>query len=128
MVHRITKHSWLSLMAALLLIGLSGCYYDNEEELYQYYYQQNACDTSSISFSGDIFPIIQGNCATVGCHVAGGSAPGIFSNYAGVMDKVNNGSFENRVLIQRDMPPAGALTDCQINLIQAWLNAGAPDN
>lgn len=128
MVHRIIKTMQTTGLALMLAMGLSGCYYDNEEELYQFYYAENACDTSAISFAGDIFPIIQGNCATVGCHVAGGSAPGIFSNYAGVMDKVNNSSFENRVLIQRDMPPNGALTDCQINLIQAWLNAGTPDN
>lgn len=128
MVHRIINAMHIAGLAIVLAVGLSGCYYDNEEELYQYYYEENACDTTAVSFSEDIFPIIQGNCATTGCHVAGGSAPGIFSNYAGVMDKVNNGSFENRVLVQRDMPPNGSLTDCQINLIQAWLNAGSPDN
>lgn len=128
MAHPITKFTSWPVMVALLLLTLSGCYYDNEEELYQYYYQANACDTTNVSFAADIFPIIQGNCATAGCHVAGGGGPGIFSNYAGIMDKVNNGSFENRVLIQRDMPPSGALTDCQINLLQAWLRAGTPNN
>lgn len=128
MAHRITNYIAVLGLPLLFALGLSGCYYDNEEELYEHYYAENACDTANISFSEDIFPIIQGNCSTAGCHVAGGSAPGIFSNYAGVMDKVNNGSFENRVIVQRDMPPNGSLTECQINLIQAWLSAGAPDN
>lgn len=118
---------YLSIVLAGSMV-LQGCYYDNEEDLYQNYYAQNKCDTANVSFAQDIQPIIQGNCATTGCHVAGGSGPGIFTNYAGLMEKVNNGSFENRVLVQRTMPPNSSLSDCQLQLLRAWLNAGAPDN
>ena len=114
------------LFAVLSVLG--GCYYDNEEELYEYWYQQNTCDTVDVSFQEDIFPIIQGNCATTGCHVAGGSGNGIFENYANVKAKVDNGSFHNRVVVQRDMPPSQPLNDCQIAQIDSWINQGAPDN
>lgn len=113
---------------ALMAMALTGCYYDNEEELYQYYYSDNQCDTSNVTFNQDVFPIIQGNCATTGCHEAGGTGNGIFENYAGLKAKVDNGSFLTRVIQQRTMPPSAPLNDCQVNMLTAWLNAGAPNN
>jgi hypothetical protein len=109
-----------------IVLSLNACYYDNEEELYPS--DKLTCDTIGISFSQDIFPIFQGNCSTVGCHVAGGSAPGIFENYAGIKSKVDNGSIEVRVLVRKDMPPARPLNECQLLQIRAWLDAGAPNN
>jgi hypothetical protein len=118
------------LSTVLLLAGLAaaGCYYDNEEELYQFYYDSNPCDTSAITFSGTVFPIIQGNCTTTGCHVAGGTGPGLMENYAQVKALVDNGKFEDRVLVRRDMPPSAPLTPCQIQHLTLWIDAGAPDN
>jgi hypothetical protein len=116
----------LVILLVLVAIGLNACYYDNVEELYPSGGQQ--CDSTSVSFSQHIFPIFQGNCSTIGCHVAGGSAPGIFENYAGIKAKVDNGSMEQRVLIRKDMPPAQPLNDCQLAQIQAWIDAGAPNN
>ncbi len=130
MAHQIIK--LLSFRFLALLLGISfiasSCYYDKEDVLYENYYAQNQCDTVNVSFSNDIMPIIQGNCATTGCHVQGGSGPGIFVNYNGMMEKVNNGSFEKRVLIEKNMPPSAPLSDCQQAIIRAWLKAGAPNN
>lgn len=130
MVHQTIKELPVLLLAFLgaVLLMLSSCYKDNEEDLYKNYYSQNQCDTSNVSFASDIMPIIQGNCATTGCHVQGGAGPGIFVNYNGLMEKVNSGTFEQRVLIDKNMPPAAPLSVCQQNLIRAWLNAGAPNN
>lgn len=129
MALRITKRIGASLGGlALMTMALTGCYYDNEEELYQYYYENNQCDTANVTFADDIFPIIQGNCAISGCHIAGGAGNGIFENHAGVKAKVDNGSFFTRVIDQRDMPPGAPLNDCQIEKLTAWLNAGAPNN
>ncbi len=116
------------VLVGIALLMLSSCYKDNEEDLYKNYYSQDQCDTASVSFSKDIMPVIKGNCAISGCHVQGGAAPGIFTNYNGVMDKVKNGTFEKRVLIDKNMPPAAPLSDCQQSLIRAWLNAGSPNN
>lgn len=112
----------LSLTSILLFGGIlmfSSCYYDNEEELYEYYNQSNPCDTAAVSFANDIMPMIQGNCVT-GCHVAGGTGNGIFENYAEVKAKVDNGSMQQRVVITQDMPPGTSLTDCQISQMEAW--------
>lgn len=121
------------MLRGILFLGLlaaiaAGCYYDNEEELYEFYYAGNPCDTSMTSFSSIIFPIIQGNCSISGCHVAGGTGPGLFENYDQVKSFVDNGKLENRALVQRDMPPSGPLTNCQIALIQRWIDRGAPND
>ena len=107
---------------------LGACYYDNEEELYELYYNANPCDTSTVTFSGTIFPIIQGNCSISGCHIAGGTGPGLFENYDQVKSFVDNGKLENRVLVLKNMPPISPLTNCQQLQIQQWLDRGAPND
>lgn len=109
----------------LALLASSSCYYDKEEELYP---NNGVCDTTSISYATNIEPIIDGKCATSGCHVGGGSGNGIFDSYNAVKAKVDNGSFANRVLVVKDMPPSGLLTECQLKWIELWIAAGAPNN
>jgi hypothetical protein len=50
-----------------------------------------------VSFARDVKPIIQQNCATYGCHVAG-FPDGDFNNFTALKEKVNNGSFKNSVI------------------------------
>jgi hypothetical protein len=121
-----TRIAFFGTLLAMFIVA--GCYYDNGEELYQFYYEANPCDTTITTFADVVFPIIQANCATTGCHVAGGSGPGLYENYDQVKGSVDDGKLENRVLIQKDMPPSGPLTDCQMALIQRWLNNGAQNN
>ena len=119
----------IALVSALVVAGfIPGCYYDNEEELYELWYAQNVCDTLNVSYSQDIKPIIDGQCATTGCHIAGGTGNGIFDNYNGVKAKVDNGSMMQRVVVSRDMPPSTPLSDCNVQKFEAWINAGAPNN
>lgn len=112
------------LAIGLVLFMFSSCTSDNEEDLFPI----NDCDTSNVSFSADIMPIIDASCATVGCHVQGGIGNGIFENYNNIKAKVDNGSFGDRLLIDRDMPPSGPLSSCQMEHVQAWLDNGAPNN
>lgn len=107
-----------------LILSFSSCYYDDEETLYG----NISCETSSVSFSKDIKPIIATNCAISGCHVQGGAGSGIFENYTQIKDKVDNGSLKNRVIVQKDMPPSKPLTNCQIQYIEQWINDGALNN
>lgn len=108
----------------VLVLSLSSCYYDKEDLLYG----NDDCTVNSVSYSVDIEPIINTSCAISGCHVQGGSGNGIFDSYAGVKAKVDNGSFRQRVIVERDMPPTAPLSNCQIKYIEQWLNEGAPNN
>lgn len=118
-MHRIGAAT-LALMA---LLAVPGCYYDVEEELYP-----TGCVTTNVTYAQTIDPIIQSRCATPGCHVSGGSAPGDFATYAGVQASVSDGTFKAVVIDSRSMPPTGALSACDLNKIQVWLNAGALNN
>jgi hypothetical protein len=59
----------------LLLIGLSGCYYDK-----LVYGPLGTPDT--VSFSNDILPFIESSCAKTGCHAAGGLQPDLSATNA----------------------------------------------
>ena len=108
----------------LFIFVTTSCEYNSEEELYG-----EAIDpTTEVSFSTDIFPIIQMSCATTACHTQGGFANGVFDGYAGVNAKVNNGSLRQRVLVDMDMPLGGSLTDKELAIFEAWLDNGAPNN
>ena len=90
------------------------------------------CDPTAFKFSADIQPILNNFC--VGCH--GGSNPTFpdLSNYALVKNYIdgNPGNFENYINGSTGftlMPKNGAkMSDCNINKIQAWINAGALNN
>lgn len=123
MAHRTTKFAYAAFAAIIIITALSGCYYDVESELYP---GQN-CDTPpNVTYTDHIAPFLTQNCALSGCHVTGGNAPGNFETYDGVLEKVNNGSFENVTVISRSMPPSGPLPNCEIQLIETWLAQGAP--
>ena len=90
-----------------------------------------ACDTANITYAVDIEPIISTNCATSGCHVSGGSGPGNFTTYSGLKAKVDmgvNGTVEHRVVVLKDMPLGGSLTQDEIFKIDCWIQDGAPNN
>ena len=112
----------------LVVIGLCAliyqCTYNSEEELYGI----SQCDTNNLTYQDSIFKIIDAKCATPGCHVTGGTGVGNFETYAGVKAKADNGTFFERTITQKNMPPGGGLTDCELEKLEAWLVDGAPEN
>jgi len=109
------------LLAAALVLGLSGCYYDVEADLYP----STSCDLTNTTYSAAIGPIISTNCAVPGCHVPGGTSPDL-STYAGV--SANVGAVKQRALVDKDMPPSGSLSSCDQAKLQAWIDNGANNN
>ena len=79
------------------------------------------------TFAADIAPIIQTRCAISGCHVTGGAAPFTMNNYAQI--SANAARIKARTQAGT-MPPAGrtGLSQLQVDLIAAWVDAGALDN
>lgn len=114
-------------LLCLTLVALPGCYYDTEEELYP----NSFCDTTNLTYSAKINSVIQSNCATPGCHVAGGTGTGDYTNYTEVRAAVDNGTFLQS--IRRDangipMPPSGSLRSCELQQLEQWVAAGAQNN
>ncbi len=90
-----------------------------------------SCDTTNITFSSTINPIIQNKC--VGCHSGSNPPQGInLSAYSGVQAVALNGKLHGAVSHSAGfvaMPPTGPkLPDCEILQIKKWVDAGAPNN
>ena len=114
-----------TLSCSILLA--SSCYYDNGEELYGL---ATTCDTANVTYSVQITQILSQNCYQ--CH--GGNA----ANGAGiklqdvnvVKNTVTNGTLLGSVkhLSGYEQMPKNApkLSTCNIAVIEAWINKGAP--
>lgn len=92
---------------------------------------EDSCDTSGVTYTNSIGTILNANCATAGCHDSG-NVNGSLASYDDAVFFVSFG----RTLgaINHDtgfepMPyPTGAdkLSDCNIDKIEAWINASTP--
>ncbi len=109
-------------------LSLQSCYYDNEEFLYG---KGSACDTSNVRYSGQVRAILQSNC--VGCHNIN-QANGMvrLDDHAAVQARAKDGSLLGTIRHNAPyvpMPPSGTkLSNCDIAILQAWINKGAPNN
>ncbi len=137
----LAKNSWMLAAAALLAIGVlnTACEKESKEELAQVNENTGGggteCDTSSVSYATDIQPIFNRSCAFSGCHV-GNSAQ--FSNghdlssYERTQQTTGSavllGSIKHESGFSRMPKGGGKLPACEIALIEAWINAGRPNN
>ena len=121
-------YKYLILPFALALLLLTHCTYDNSIDSYG---NTAACDTAAVTFSQDIKALIGQNCE--GCH-NGMSANGglILSGHQNTAAAALNGSLIDRMTRSAGdpllMPPSGALSDCDISKLQAWIGEDAPNN
>jgi len=92
--------------------------------------EQEEC-LEDLSFEENIQALINTNCAYSGCHISGTGLP-VLSNYEGVKAQVENGRFEDRVLVRQNMPPGNAsgpteLSEADLFLLQCWIDQGYPE-
>lgn len=115
----------------IIAVSVSGCYYDNEEELYKY--TQTKCDTSAYKYHADIDPILATYCYS--CHGQNTPTSGIAlegyttitiylhtdNNLAKFLGSINHTS-------TKPMPQnMNKLSDCNITKIEKWITAGAQE-
>ena len=89
------------------------------------------CDSSNFSFSSAIQPMISTFCA--GCHSGADPNGGLdLTTHAGVIGAVSYSDLLGRVngtSVYDPMPPSGnGLSDCQLEQLQGWIDAGMPNN
>jgi hypothetical protein len=89
----------------------------------------DGCDTSISTFSGQIWPMMEAYCT--GCHSV--SAPGggvVIADYTDLVSLAENGSLMGAARYESgyvNMPPNQQLSECNISLLQKWIDDGFPD-
>jgi len=117
-------------VSALIAFICITCYYDNEEYLYPEL--NNACDTTSVTFSSTISVILSNNCLS--CH--SNSTAANFGNNIRIEDYTDVKTQSLKILgsLKHEsgffpMPKGGAkLNDCLISQFGIWVNNDAPNN
>jgi cytochrome c5 len=122
------KRLFISLaFLGLISVFFVSCYYDNAEALYPTL--NNSCDTTHVTFSGTIVPILSNNCYS--CHSNANSAFGAGIHLQGYADVVANSS---KLIVSvkqtgaKPMPPSGKLKDCSIKQFDIWIRNGMLNN
>ena len=119
------------LLAGFMVLSLTGCYYDSKEYLFP---QVKACDTTAVTYSGSVQPIIEQYCYR--CH-SNANAPIFGGNirledYSEVVIPANNGHLYGSINHENGyipMPQDGSkLDNCSVTTIKVWIDAGSPDN
>lgn len=131
------KMNFIKKIFFLFIVSASlyGCYTDNAASLYpgSSYPGSAACDTTNVSYSGTIQPILLQYCALQDCHASASPSGGyVLDNYNGVRSTVLGGRLAGAILHTAGfsaMPKdAAMLGDCDIGLIISWINQGAQSN
>lgn len=113
------------VILGLIIVVISSCTFDNEEDLYP---QISECNTLNVTYSATIAPIMSVNCNV--CH--GGFAP--IANvrtdaYDGLKVIADNGRLWGCVNHESGYSPMPndrpKLNDCDLKKIRAWLDNGA---
>lgn len=88
------------------------------------------CDTSNVTFSVSVWPIIEDNCKS--CHSGPNPAHNIsLTNYAEVASRTQTGQLIGAIKRQSGyfyMPANYSLSPCEIRKIEIWNAAGCPNN
>jgi uncharacterized membrane protein len=91
----------------------------------------SGCDTTNMTYSADIEPIIKANCYS--CHADGNSEGGIsLDSYEKLKQPAGNGILTGVITHANGFPsmPEGGpqLSECDINKIKAWIANGILNN
>ena len=116
------------IQALIILTGffiLQSCSSDSEEDLYP---SAGDCDTSNVTYSGTIVPILNDNC--ISCHNSGFAQAGIvLDTYDDLKVYVDNGRFWGAINHENGYSPMPQnlpkLPLCELDKIRTWIDNGA---
>ena len=118
----------LFLFSAIIILVVS-CSKSSEDTLSQT--PGNSCDTTNVTYSTDVVPILQAHCYS--CHGNGTISGGVsLDSYEDVKQQAENGFLLGTITHASGYPPmpqdGPQLSDCNINIIRAWIDNGTPNN
>lgn len=120
-----------STIAVIALLLQVACYYDKEEKLYPDENDPSNCDTTLVTYSGFIAPLLQTKCLV--CHSAAASLGNVvLEGYAAAQQYASNGKLYGSVNHSAGFSPmpqgGGKLPACDIAKVKKWIDDGAPNN
>ncbi|MFT4535039.1 MAG: hypothetical protein ACJA1A_001579 [Saprospiraceae bacterium] len=125
---KIKNLSFLLIICASVLVALS-CEKDEVPPV-----DPAVCETENLTYDNFAKNLINGSCATSGCHDVNANAnavPYSFHNYEVLKAAVDDGRILgaiNREMGFNPMPKGEAkLSDCNISKMEAWIADGAPN-
>ena len=119
------------ILAGAAIIALAGCYNDSYDKLYPTPTKPATCDTTTISYTHDIVPILNTNCNSASCHAPSGSSGYDLTDTVTLQGVALGGILVNDINftptgrnhdMPKDLPKLGS---CDINKITRWVNLGA---
>jgi uncharacterized membrane protein len=123
------KKSVYTLSFVFLIVAINACSKENEQALQPK--ENGSCDTSNISYSVDVKPVLQKECYA--CHSTSIASGGIvLDNYNGVKAASSAGRLAGAVSHAAGYVPMplgqARISDCSVNTIKAWINRGMINN
>lgn len=114
----------------LMASGLSGCYYDSEEELFQFVVDPD-CNTVEATYAADILPILEAYC--IRCHRNDRQDGNVnLEGYQHTKVYADNGALygsTNHESGYAAMPTSGnKIPFCEIEKMRIWIENGAANN
>lgn len=113
-----------------ILFFSTSCYYDNEEALYPSL--SSSCDTTAVTFSGKIVPILANSCLSCHSNATAASAGNNIrlEDYADVQSRAAAiaGSIKHTGSYSPMPKNGGKLKDCSITQFDIWVRNGALNN
>ena len=118
----------LSLLVIISLLSVipTGCVNNSEEELYGI----RVCDTTNITWESKVSQILKDNC--VMCHNANFNNKNVrHDTYMEELKNVQSGRLRGAVNHLNGYTPMpyqrGKLPDCELQIINLWIDHGAPE-
>lgn len=139
MGNKIKANKHTSMKKLVPIVGMlalfCGCYNDKYDKLYPV--PVTTCDTTTITYSHDIAPIIANYCLSPGngCHDVTGAGVSGYDYQTNILALQSNAA-TGLLLPDINWDPrhnampknAAKLPDCDINKITRWVNQGAQNN
>ena len=113
-------------LTLLLCVGLVTFYSCGDDDM-------ETCETSNLTYTNDIAPIINASCGSAACHGSDTMTSFPMGNYEEASFAVTFGRIVGAINHEEGFLPmpypegAAKLDQCNIDKITAWINDGAPE-
>jgi hypothetical protein len=120
------------LTIATFVFASQSCYYDNEEDLYQFF-NTSDCDTTNVTYNNQVVAVLNQSCIV--CHsteAAPDNGGGLdISTFEKTKIYAENGSLYGSIIHDssyESMPPSvGKIPQCDQDIIRIWIREGMPE-